>query len=212
MREYWNHNSAYTPELVRAVPGPGSRVLDVGCGDGALLAALAPGTREIVGIEQDERSAALARARLADVPGGRVIVGDFVASAELDGSQFDLITCVATLHHLPLRPALERMRDLLAPGGRLRIVGLAKSRSALDWVVSGLQVVPVRIVDLMRHKRDYEGMVIAQPQETLAEIRRVAGEILPGYRIRRRLYYRYTLAWGKPKVAAPVESVTTPAA
>lgn len=198
MRDSWNHNSAYTPELVGAVPGPDSRVLDVGCGDGALLAALAPVARQVVGIERDERSAALARARIADLPGARVVSGDFLTSTELTGSRFDLITCVATLHHLPLRPALERMRDLLAPGGRLRIVGLAKPGSALDWVVSGLQVVPVRIVDAVRHTRDYDGMVVAQPRETLAEIRRAARELLPGCRTRRRMYYRYTLEWEKP--------------
>jgi hypothetical protein len=41
----------------------------------------------------------------------------------------------------------------------------------------------------------------AEPQLTLAEIRQVAAQVLPGARIRRRLFWRYSLAYRAP--AAP---------
>jgi SAM-dependent methyltransferase len=40
---------------------------------------------------------------------------------------FDLVTSVASLHHLDAETALARLRDLLRPGGVLAVVGLARS-------------------------------------------------------------------------------------
>jgi SAM-dependent methyltransferase len=40
---------------------------------------------------------------------------------------FNMITSVAALHHMDARAALDRMSQLLAPGGRLAIVGLART-------------------------------------------------------------------------------------
>lgn len=39
---------------------------------------------------------------------------------------------------------------------------------------------------------------VAQPRESLGEIRAVAGERLPGALVRRCLYWRYSLEWTKP--------------
>jgi len=44
-------------------------------------------------------------------------------------------------------------------------------------------------------KPDAEGMPIREPEATLAEIRDVAAEQLPGAHLRRRLYWRYSLLW-----------------
>ncbi|WP_302495957.1 hypothetical protein [Rhodococcus pyridinivorans] len=41
-------------------------------------------------------------------------------------------------------------------------------------------------------------MTTEQPRESLADIRRAAAMVLPGSRIHRRFYYRYTLDWTKP--------------
>jgi hypothetical protein len=38
-----------------------------------------------------------------------------------------MITLIAVLHQLDARTALDRLRQLLAPGGTLVIVGLARS-------------------------------------------------------------------------------------
>ena len=51
---------------------------------------------------------------------------DDVAREPRQAHRFDLITMVAVLHHLPLAPALDQVRQLLAPGGRLLVVGLAR--------------------------------------------------------------------------------------
>ena len=50
---------------------------------------------------------------------------------------------------------------------------------------------------LHRETRDI-GVPVAEPRESLAEIRTLARGLLPGVRIRRGLYYRYLLKWTKP--------------
>jgi ubiquinone/menaquinone biosynthesis C-methylase UbiE len=82
----------YSPQLALAmceVAGvrPGQRALDVGCGSGALLAALAEvvGGENVTGIDPSEPFVEAARAR---VPGTRVLVGSAEALPFEDG-EFD---------------------------------------------------------------------------------------------------------------------------
>lgn len=193
---YWNHNTAFHGELVAAARRRGGRVLDVGCGEGLLLERLAPVAREAVGIDPDPAAVARARARV----GGDAQV---LACGLLDDDArtlglFDTVCCVATLHHLPLRPALRRLAELVAPGGELRVVGLAATRSAADWALSGAQVLPVRLVDAVRRAQGEVGVAVTDPAESFAEVRAAARELLPAARARRRFYYRYTLTWARP--------------
>ncbi|MDR0990206.1 MAG: class I SAM-dependent methyltransferase [Propionibacteriaceae bacterium] len=200
MLDYWNHNTAYHSELLDAVPSHTSHVLDIGCGDGLLLKKLAARTKHVTGIDTDASALSRARARFSNPNEVQLILGDFLNTPELKMGRFDLITCVASLHHMPLLPALERMRDLLAPGGELRVVGLSANKTISDWIISGMVLVPIRLMSKARRESGYPDMTTAQPSESFTEIRAAAATILPGSQVRRRVYYRYTIAWVKPLV------------
>ncbi|WP_019549333.1 class I SAM-dependent methyltransferase [Streptomyces sulphureus] len=199
---YWNHNAAYHPELCAIAAEQGGRVLDIGCGDGLLMERLSPHVREVVGVDADPCALEVARERLSEVPNCQVVQGDFLEATESGDAPwqpgFDTVLCVASLHHMPLRPALRRAAGLLAPGGRLCVVGLAARRSPLDVLVAALSVLPIRFMGLVHREARDVGVVVAEPYESLDEIRRTAAELLPGSRVRRRLYYRYSLNWAKP--------------
>jgi SAM-dependent methyltransferase len=96
--------------------GAPTRVLDVGCYDGRLLATLPAGT-ERCGIEASAAAAAQAAGR-----GVRVLADRFSALRELAGQpgRFDAIAAVDVIEHVhePHR-LLADMAALLAPGGRL---------------------------------------------------------------------------------------------
>ncbi|EGQ73938.1 class I SAM-dependent methyltransferase [Actinomyces sp. oral taxon 448] len=197
--DYWNHNVAFHRRIVRDAALRGGNALDVGCGDGLLLAHLATVCRCVVGLDPDVQVVARARRRLEQNPQAEVLLDD-VMDPDLPQriGTFETVSCVATLHHLPLEPALARLSELVAPGGRLIVVGLAANGSLWDWVLSALAVLPLRVVGTLRRETPDIGVVTRPPRQTLAEIRAAASRLLPGATIRRRFYYRYTLIWDRP--------------
>ncbi len=95
------------------------RVLDLGCGDGALTAALHArlSARETVGV--DSSPAMLARAAPLAGGGLRFERGD---AASFGGGPYDLILSNAALHWVPDHAALlPRLCALLSPGGQLAV-------------------------------------------------------------------------------------------
>ena len=197
--DYWNHNVAFHRRIVRDAALRGGSALDVGCGDGLLLAHLATVCRCVVGLDPDVQVVARARRRLEQNPQAEVLLDD-VMDPDLPQriGTFETVSCVATLHHLPLEPAMARLSELVAPGGRLIVVGLAANGSLWDWVLSALAVLPLRVVGTLRRETPDIGVVTRPPRQTLAEIRAAASRMLPGATIRRRFYCRYTLIRDRP--------------
>jgi 2-polyprenyl-3-methyl-5-hydroxy-6-metoxy-1,4-benzoquinol methylase len=96
----------------------GGRALDVGCGSGAVCAALAKAfpKAEVIGVDPDAQS--IERAREA-VPNVKFLVG---TTSDLSGKH-DLITLCDVLHDLAEpQKTLEEIRALLKPEGTLFIV------------------------------------------------------------------------------------------
>lgn len=197
---YWNHNTAYHQWILRTL-GRRSNVLDVGCGDGLLLERLVPTVDRVVGLEPDPDTAARARERVADLPTVEVVQGGFLDY--LPVAPFDGVVFVASLHHLGLRPGLERATAVLAPGGVLVVVGLAREHSAADWVRSAASIPLNRLIGRWRHEQNDIGVPVAEPTETYADLRRVVRATLPGARWRHGLHYRYLLSWTAPPSHRP---------
>lgn len=199
---YWNHNTHYFPVLARLV-GPATRtVLDVGCGEGLLTRRLrAAGADSVLGLDVDAEQVDRARRAAGGSPertGLDYVAGDVLSPLPELTRPFDLVTSVATLHHLPLEAGLRRLRDLVAPGGTLAVVGLTRPRTAWDRAVSAAAVPAARIARRRRGEWEH-GAPIAEVTTSHAEVRAAAREILPGARLRRRLYWRYTLVWRAPQ-------------
>jgi 2-polyprenyl-3-methyl-5-hydroxy-6-metoxy-1,4-benzoquinol methylase len=104
------------------------RILDVGCGFG-LFAAYFGQThprRRIVGVDPDARRIGIAR-RVADRVGTnehRFIIGDVRDAAIEAEGPFEAAYVLDVMHHLPQddqRRVLERLRDVLVPGGMLLV-------------------------------------------------------------------------------------------
>jgi 2-polyprenyl-3-methyl-5-hydroxy-6-metoxy-1,4-benzoquinol methylase len=193
----WNHNIHYHSFILRRVPSRCGTALDVGCGTGLLARKLATSCREVVAIDIDRD--ALIRARATGPPDTNLTFEEAdVMSRRFSNNSFDLITAVATLHHLPLIPALTRFRDLLKPDGVLAVVGLYRMHRPQDYVWAAAAL-PTSW--MLRCLRTYEevGAPLREPGETLREIRAASATVLPGSDCRRRLLFRYSLVWRKPR-------------
>lgn len=105
---------SYPPALIDALLASGSRrVLDVGCGTGIAAALLAARGCSVLGVEPDERMAALARAKGIDVEVGRF------EQWEARGRTFELITAAQSWHWVEPRDGAAKAASVLADGGRI---------------------------------------------------------------------------------------------
>jgi 2-polyprenyl-3-methyl-5-hydroxy-6-metoxy-1,4-benzoquinol methylase len=96
------------------------RVLDLGCGEGWLLRALADRGIEAVGVDGD--STLVEAARAAGSSPVHVASYEELAEAKVDvGSDYDLICANFALLHQDIIPLLAAMNALLVPGGTLVI-------------------------------------------------------------------------------------------
>jgi SAM-dependent methyltransferase len=195
--QQWNHNIHYHRLILQAVPPGCQRVLDVGCGEGALARQLVRLVPHVVGIDQDAASIGLARRQDPDGEIG-FIRGDFLTHPFAPAS-FGMITSVAALHHMDARAAFGQMSQLLAPGGTLAIVGLARSRLPADLPWEAAAVIAHQGHKLTRTYWEQPSPTVWPPPLTYAEIRTLARQALPGVRYRRHLLWRYSLIWTKPR-------------
>ncbi|POX45537.1 bifunctional 2-polyprenyl-6-hydroxyphenol methylase/3-demethylubiquinol 3-O-methyltransferase UbiG [Streptomyces sp. Ru72] len=195
----WDHNAHYHQWILRQLPRRFDHALDVGCGTGDLARLLATRAKTVQGIDADPAIVAQARKLTAPAAPVSFTVGD--ALSDIPPGPYDVITCVATIHHLPFSDALTRFRQCLAPGGTLVVVGLARAQSLSDHLL-GTAAIPSNVamawIKNKGRKAPRPASMTAPTQPatmSFPNIVRDARQVLPGARLRRRLFWRYTLVW-----------------
>jgi SAM-dependent methyltransferase len=108
------YQSRLADRLKNAVGGSsGKRVLDIGCGQGVFLELMRQRGFETVGVELGEKRSRVAR----EVRGLNVVTGDLF-SLQAENGSFDAVVMSHLIEHVDHPIAvLERVRDLLRPGG-----------------------------------------------------------------------------------------------
>lgn len=96
-------------------PAQPRRAIDLGCGNGRFLAALAERGIAATGVDAYEDSLRRAAAR---APAATLLAAD-VTAVPLPAAGFDLVAALDVLEHLEPARLLGEARRLLAPGGRL---------------------------------------------------------------------------------------------
>jgi SAM-dependent methyltransferase len=131
---YWGTfaRPAWEPLLRTAGIGPGTRVLDVGCGTGELLEHLQDRGAVPSGVDPAPRMVELARARAVGVD---VRLGDF-ERLPFDGGAFDALLAVNAFQFAEDQTdALAEAARVLAPGGVVGLAGWAeRGRNDLDAI------------------------------------------------------------------------------
>ncbi|MER6502921.1 class I SAM-dependent methyltransferase [Streptomyces sp. NPDC001455] len=195
----WDHNAYFHRWILRQLPSRCDRALDVGCGSGDLARLLTTRARRVHAIDADPDIVARARELTGlDAP---VTFTVAEAPAGMPAGPYDVITCVAAVHHLPFTDALTGFRERLAPGGTLVVVGLAREETAVDHLLALASSPLNAVTGWIRNRgrrtpRPVSMTAVTRPAGmTFREILHGAREVLPGAKARRRLFWRYTLVW-----------------
>jgi len=101
--------------------GEGTRVLDVGCGDGEVLAALAGRFPALAGVELSANRAANARERLSRYTSNFMIIeGNLEHGLPFSDESFDAVLWADVIEHVvDVFGAMQELARVLARGGRL---------------------------------------------------------------------------------------------
>ena len=192
----WNHNTAYYGLIRRSVPTGSHDLLDVGCGRGRLARELSGPGRRVLGLDPSAEMVDAAKAISTGMTGLEFDVGDFL-TAEIPPDSYDFVCFVASLHHMDQVRALAKAAEILRPGGRLVVIGLARATTLREELVSAVCAFVAWFNDLRPEFGDDGTFPTEEPVLGWGETRKLLQDALPGARFRRRLYFRYSLVWTK---------------
>jgi SAM-dependent methyltransferase len=205
----WDHNAYYHRLLLRQMPQPCRRVLDVGCGTGAFAARLAQHSDQVDALD---RSAVMIEEARRRTPGNVNCLLADVLDGPLPGKDYDAIFSISALHHMPLQDALEVLAAALRPGGVLAVIALPRPDLRRELPVEIAAAAGHRLLGAVFATRRLLGgnnafakdsmhaamPVVMDPPLTTRQVARQAAAILPGVRVRWLLFWRYSLIWHKP--------------
>jgi SAM-dependent methyltransferase len=114
------------PELIKLSEGvkEGSKILDVGCGNGRLLQAFKYKDINYVGVDNSGKLIEIAGERFKDT-GYEFLVGDILELGKLPQTGFDYVYAVAVLQHIPGSDlqiaALKQLKNKVKEDGKIVI-------------------------------------------------------------------------------------------
>lgn len=197
----FDHNDHYHRLLLRKLPLHGRTALDVGCGTGRFARLLAARGYEVDAV--DPAPDVIAEARAAG-GGPRFRTAD-VTEEELPEGRYDVITCLASLHHMPFG-TVTRLRAALAPGGTLLVLGCYSGMTWWDLAAAPANAVARMAVYAGERLRGaHEPPLkppVRQPDMTPAQVRAEAARLLPGSGVRQLLFWRYLLTYQEGRASS----------
>jgi SAM-dependent methyltransferase len=196
----WNHNTHYHPLLLRLLPEAGSAALDVGSGDGRFAALLAERFAEVLAIDPDPAQVVATAHRCSNLPTVAVRQAA-LPDPSVPSGHFDVVTALASFHHMPFADAACEATRVLKPGGRLVVLGVwTDHETNMDLA---LNIVSVALNKWLQRRRGPDAMTSPATLDRTSwrNVRALAAAHLPGSRLQRRLLWRYTIVWDKPQSA-----------
>jgi 2-polyprenyl-6-hydroxyphenyl methylase/3-demethylubiquinone-9 3-methyltransferase len=154
----------------------GRKVIDIGCGGGILAESMAKKGADVTGIDLSEK--ALKVADLHSLESGVQVRYQLIAAEEMaakEAGQYDVVTCMEMLEHVPDPASIVRAAaTLVKPGGHVFFSTLNRNPKAYLYAVVGAEYL-LRMLPKGTH--DYDKFIT--PAE-LSQFVRQAGLQLDG--------------------------------
>lgn len=193
----WNHNTHYHNYILQNLSLRKIKVLDIGSGHGLLSSKLSSLFNKVVSFEPDLNSLKNAEVLYKSLHNIHYIHDDFL-SHDFGDNKFDSIVAIASMHHMDYAQGLEKMLSLLDKNGRLVILGLYKEANLIDYLVSLIAILPNFILNRLSNNGTIKSnMVTRKPELTIKEIYSLSDKILDSFKIKRHLFWRYSLVYEK---------------
>ena len=183
---WWDRDSEFKPlhdinplrvDYIEKYAGDltGRSILDIGCGGGILAEALAVKGAQVTGIDMAEKSIRVAQLHLHE---SRLAVDYQKTSVEQMAAQetteFDVITCLEMLEHVPdPTSVIQAAATLLKPGGNLFISTINRNPKAFVFAILGAEYI---LKLLPRGTHAYKKFI--KPSELARVIRQQQLEVL----------------------------------
>jgi 2-polyprenyl-3-methyl-5-hydroxy-6-metoxy-1,4-benzoquinol methylase len=199
----WDHNQQYQKYLLKNIPKNCNCILDVGCGTGELTKKLTPFSKEIIGIDVSENMINEAKKRNCDekINYFKISVEKYLKETE---KQFDVIISIAALHHMNEEETLKIMKKRLAKDERILIIDLVKTKTIIEWILSITAALLNPIIMLImrgrlkvtkEEKEAWAGHFQYDKYLTTKEVKDIAKKALGKAKIKRHLFWRYSIIY-----------------
>ena len=153
----------------------GKKIIDVGCGGGILAESMAALGAHVTGIDLAQKS--LTVARLHSLESGIKVDYKLIAAEEmaaLEAEQYDVVTCMEMLEHVPDPASVVRACARLAkPGGQLFFSTINRNPKAFALAIVGAEYL---LKMLPRGTHEYAKFI--QPSELAAACRHAGLDVL----------------------------------
>jgi len=182
---WWDPNSEFKPLhainplrlnwIKSFVNLEGKKVIDIGCGGGILAESISQSGADTTGIDLSEKALKVAELHALEV-GANLIYRSISAEAmaEEQAEQFDVVTCMEMLEHVPDPASVVRAcAKLCKPGGTLFFSTLNRSPKSYLFAIIGAEYI-LRLLP----KGTHEYAKFIKPSELVAFTRHADLEML----------------------------------
>lgn len=157
-KEFWSDQTTFDNDLLkRSIDvflehtetlmdySPGDKVLDVGCGPGFLLEALAPRVQQVCGLDVSEKYVSECRGRLSQFGNVRVeqLGEDYTDLSFLGDQTFDKIICLSVVQYYrqksDVRALMAAVKGVATPGARFLIADISVETGLFADILSLLR-------------------------------------------------------------------------
>lgn len=194
----WNHNYHYHKFILKNLSEIKESSLDIGSGSGFFASKLSLKFDKVTCLEPDNYSFNYAKDKYSS--NSKMIHENLTLDKLNTKEKYNFISCIASIHHMDFESSLNKINELLSPHGKVVILGLYKESSFMDYFYTIIACIPNKIRCRLFRNASSENVIIKTKPATMTfkEIKYIADKILVNYKIKRHLYWRYSLVYCKP--------------